>query len=86
LVFKEIVERLFIERMDLNEDLFARYMNNPEFQELVAAWLGQQVYSKIPKQVAFEKPKRAKTGRANVDSEPGSTTTVESYPPLSAPA
>ncbi|MCX6877695.1 MAG: DEAD/DEAH box helicase family protein [Verrucomicrobia bacterium] len=58
LVFKEIVERLFIERMDLNEDLFARYMNNPEFQELVAGWLGQQVYAKIPKQPTYDEPKR----------------------------
>jgi type I restriction enzyme R subunit len=55
LVFKEIVERLFIERMDLNEDLFARYMNNPEFQQLVSGWLGQQVYAKIPKQVIYER-------------------------------
>jgi hypothetical protein len=39
--------------MDLNEDLFARYMNDPEFQEIVAQWLGQQVYSRIPKGVAY---------------------------------
>lgn len=44
--------------MDLNEDLFARYMNNSEFQELVSGWLGQQVYAKIPKQVVYEKAKR----------------------------
>jgi len=60
LVFKEIVERLFIERMDLNEDLFARYMNNPEFQELVSGWLGQQVYAKIPKEVVYEKGSEGK--------------------------
>ena len=60
LVFKEIVERLFIERMDLNEDLFARYMNNPEFQDLVAGWLGQQVYAKIPKDPTYDEPKRQK--------------------------
>ncbi len=53
LVFKQILESLFIERMDMNEDLFARYMNDPEFQEVVAGWLGQQVYSKIPKQVSY---------------------------------
>lgn len=55
LVFGEILESLFIERMDLNEDLFARYMNDPEFKEVVAEWLGQQVYSKIPKSVSYEK-------------------------------
>ncbi|MBT4498987.1 MAG: type I restriction endonuclease subunit R, partial [Gemmatimonadetes bacterium] len=60
LVFGEILESLFIERMDLNEDLFAKYMNDPEFKEVVAEWLGQQVYSKIPKSVSYEetwKPK-----------------------------
>lgn len=55
LVFGEILESLFIERMDLNEDLFARYMNDPEFKELAAQWLGQQVYSKIPKVAAYGK-------------------------------
>jgi type I restriction enzyme, R subunit len=49
LVFGEILESLFIERMDLNEELFARYMNDPDFKAVAAEWLGQQVYSKIPK-------------------------------------
>lgn len=43
LVFDRVLESLFIERMELNEDLFARYMNDPEFKELVSQWLGQQV-------------------------------------------
>lgn len=57
LVFGEILESLFIERMDLNEDLFARFMNDPEFKSLAAEWLGQQVYSKIPKSAQFEPPR-----------------------------
>ena len=52
LVFGEILESLFIERMDLNEELFARYMNDPEFKSVAADWLGQQVYSKIPKSIS----------------------------------
>lgn len=59
LVFGEILESLFIERMDLNEDLFAKYMNDPEFKELAAEWLGQQVYEKIPKNVSYKKGKNA---------------------------
>lgn len=55
LVFGEILESLFIERMDLNEDLFARYMNDPEFKELISEWLGKQVYSKIPKVFPYRK-------------------------------
>ena len=53
LVFGQILESIFIERMDLNEDLFARYMNDPEFKQLVSEWLGQQVYSRIPKTVSY---------------------------------
>ena len=54
LVFQQALEGLFIERMDLNEDLFARYMNDPEFQEVVAEWLGQQVYSSIPQKTTYK--------------------------------
>jgi type I restriction enzyme, R subunit len=61
LVFGEVLESLFIERMDLNEELFARYMNDPEFKSLAADWLGQQVYSKIPKTISYEKGKKLKS-------------------------
>jgi type I restriction enzyme, R subunit len=53
LVFDRVLESLFIERMELNEDLFARYMNDPEFKELVSQWLGQQVYARIPKNISY---------------------------------
>ena len=49
LVFRQVLESLFIERMDMNEDLFARFMNEPEFQEVVAKGLGQKVYERLPK-------------------------------------
>ena len=49
LVFGQILESIFIDRMELNEDLFARYMNDPEFKEVVTEWLGRQTYGKIPK-------------------------------------
>ena len=54
LVFGQILESIFIERMDLNEDLFARYMNDPEFKEMVSEWLGQQVYTRIPKEISYQ--------------------------------
>jgi type I restriction enzyme, R subunit len=53
LVFGQVLESLFIERMEINEDLFARYMNDPEFKEVVSQWLGQQVYSRIPKDISY---------------------------------
>ncbi|MDO4777881.1 MAG: DEAD/DEAH box helicase family protein [Cardiobacteriaceae bacterium] len=47
LVFRQVLESLFIERMELNEELFADYMSKPEMQELVSKWLGGQVYDRL---------------------------------------
>ena len=35
--------------ISLNADLFARFMNEPEFQEVVAQGLGHKVYARLPK-------------------------------------
>jgi type I restriction enzyme R subunit len=47
LVFRQVLESLFIERMELNEELFTDYMGKPEMQELVSKWLGCQVYERL---------------------------------------
>lgn len=47
LVFHQVLESLFIERMELNEELFTDYMSKPEFQDVVAKWLGRQVYDRL---------------------------------------
>lgn len=47
LVFRQVLESLFIERMELNEELFTDYMGKPEMQELVAKWIGGQVYDRL---------------------------------------
>lgn len=47
LVFRQVLESLFIERMELNEDLFTDYMGKPDMQELVSKWLGSQVYDRL---------------------------------------
>lgn len=46
-VFDKKLEGLFIDRMDQNTDIFARFMNDRDFQRLVAETLLKQVYSKI---------------------------------------
>ena len=51
LVFRQVLESLFIDRMEVNEELFAKFMNDAEFQELVAKGLGQRVYERLPKTV-----------------------------------
>ena len=53
LVFKNILESLFIERMDQNEEFFARFMNEPEFQKFLTEGLAEQSYNKIKVQNTF---------------------------------
>jgi len=47
LVFRKALENLFIDRMEQNEDIFARYMNDVAFRKIVESHLGQQVYDQI---------------------------------------
>jgi len=46
-VFRQVLESLFIERMELNEELFNDYLGKPEMRELVSKWLGSQVYDRL---------------------------------------
>ena len=47
LVFRQILESLFVERMELNEELFSEYMSKPDMQKVVTKWLGNQVYERL---------------------------------------
>jgi len=46
-VFAKALEDIFIDRMEQNEAIFARFMNDLEFQKLVEKHLRQQVYEQI---------------------------------------
>jgi len=47
LLFKQALESFFVERMDQNEGIFARYMNDRDFQQMVADWLTADVYKRL---------------------------------------
>jgi type I restriction enzyme, R subunit len=49
LLFKNLLEALFVERMDQNEEIFARFMNDKAFQGMVTNWLASEAYSKLRK-------------------------------------
>ena len=51
-VFRKQMEGFFIERMDGNEEIFLRVMNDDGFRELVAAYLVQTVYVELRRGVA----------------------------------
>jgi SOS-response transcriptional repressor LexA len=41
------VERLFVERMDQNEEIFVRYMNDLPFRDVVSAWMASEAYRRL---------------------------------------
>ncbi len=47
LVFKNLLETLFVERMDQNEEIFVRYMNDMPFQKVVTAWMASEAYKRL---------------------------------------
>jgi len=47
LVFKNLLEALFVERMDQNEEIFTRFMNDAAFQKLVTSWLASEAYRRL---------------------------------------
>ena len=47
LVFRNLLERLFADRMDQNEDIFIRFMNDPAFQNVVTDWMASEAYRKL---------------------------------------
>jgi len=47
LVFKNLLEKLFVERMDQNEEIFVRYMNDAPFQKVVTTWMASEAYRRL---------------------------------------
>ncbi len=47
LVFKNLLETLFVERMDQNEEIFGKFMNNRSFKKVVTNWLAAEVYKRL---------------------------------------
>ena len=50
-----MLETLFIERMDQNEEIFVKFMNDPAFQKVVTSWLASEAYKRL----------RGESGRSN---------------------
>ncbi|MCB9495106.1 MAG: helicase [Desulfobacteraceae bacterium] len=46
-VFNKQLENLFIERMDGNEEIFIKLMNDESFKNVASAYLVEAVYQKI---------------------------------------
>jgi type I restriction enzyme R subunit len=47
LVFKSLLDQLFVERMDQNEEIFVRFMNDLPFQRIVTTWMATEAYRRL---------------------------------------
>jgi type I restriction enzyme R subunit len=47
LVFKNLLQKLFVERMDQNEEIFVRFMNDVSFQKIVTTWMASEAYRRL---------------------------------------
>ena len=47
LVFKNLLDHMFVERLDQNEEIFVRYMNDMPFQQVVSAWMAAEAYRRL---------------------------------------
>jgi type I restriction enzyme R subunit len=47
LLFKNVLEKLFVDRMDQNEDIFVRFMNDAPFQKVVTTWMAEEAYRRL---------------------------------------
>ena len=47
LVFRNALQSLFTERMDENEEIFVRFMNDPSFQAVVSGWMANEAYLRL---------------------------------------
>jgi type I restriction enzyme R subunit len=50
LLFKNLLEALFVERIDQNEEIFVRFMNDRAFQSLVTGWLSSEAHRRLRKE------------------------------------
>jgi type I restriction enzyme, R subunit len=55
-VFDKALEGKFIDRMDQNQEIFARYMNDEAFKKVVAEWMRKQVYEQVRSQSLTSAP------------------------------
>ena len=46
-VFSKALEGLFIDRMDQNEEIAAKFMNEDQFREAVSKYLLKEVYEQV---------------------------------------
>ena len=52
-VFEKRVDDLIVDRMEQNENITSRFLNDPEFKKVITAFLIKQVYEKVRKEMGI---------------------------------
>ena len=47
LLFRNVLEGLFVDRIDQNEEIFVRFMNDTQFQKVVTTWMAEETYRRL---------------------------------------
>ncbi len=47
LVYQGLLENLFAERIDQNEDIYLRFMNDDSFRRVVTGWMSEETYRRL---------------------------------------
>ena len=47
LLFRNVLEKLFVDRMDQNEDIFVKFMNDLAFQKVITTWMSEEAYRRL---------------------------------------
>ena len=58
-MFKGLLENLFVERMDQNEGIFVRFMNDASFQNTVTEWMSSEAYRRLKSDDASQESEQA---------------------------
>ena len=66
LTFKNLIDSLFTERMDQNEEIFIRYMNDGTFREVVRKWMGGETYRRLRQVAGAGDSEAGRQGRHNL--------------------
>ena len=50
-VFEKRIDDLFVDRMEQNENITSKFLNEPEFKKVIMAFLIKQVYERVRKEM-----------------------------------
>jgi type I restriction enzyme R subunit len=87
LLFQNVLEKLFVDRMDQNEEIFVRFMNDVPFQKVVTTWMADEAYRRLRSASTLPAANEERPALRLVEGVPGERfSTCVPFVPLKAAA